>query len=503
MNEVLKKQVVASAAAIIFANEGNYTSVNANDNGAVSVGKVQWHGNRALNLLKTIAKELGQTTATTILGADLWREIETASSWSKRIVNAAEKTKLAALLGTGAGREAQDELAEKDVTSYVEHGLKQGIEDPQSLVYFADLENQGGGGASKRVASAAAVKDGAAAKIRLSTIHAAALADGVMGKYAARRNNVYSKAAALFQTAGNANTGSTGGNKAMTEQQARNKVVEIMVGWIGRKEGNGSHKAIIDIYNGHLPLARGYRVKYTDAWCATGASAAAIVAGYTDIIPTECSCNKMIELFQKMGCWVENDAHTPLPGDYIFYDWDDNGVGDCTGGSEHVGVVEKVSGGKITVAECNINDSVGRRPLEVNGKYIRGYGVPRYSKKTTSSGGNTSDGSSSGGSTSAGELVYTVKAGDTLSKIAQKHGTTYQKLASYNGIANPNVINVGQKIKIPGSGVRQYTVKAGDSLWAIAARLLGDGSRYNEVKTMNGLKSNTIHAGQVLKVPEK
>lgn len=47
------------------------------------------------------------------------------------------------------------------------------------------------------------------------------------------------------------------------------------------------------------------------------------------------------------------------------------------------------------------------------------------------------------------ETVYTVKKGDTLSGIAAKYGTTYQKLASYNGIQNPNLIHVGQKIKIP------------------------------------------------------
>ena len=103
--------------------------------------------------------------------------------------------------------------------------------------------------------------------------------------------------------------------------------------------------------------------------------------------------------------------------------------------------------------------------------------------------------------TPANSDVYIVQRGDTLSGIAAKYGTTYQKLASYNGIANPNIINVGQKIAIPGSGVRTYTVKSGDSLWAIAAKQLGDGSRYNEIKTMNGLTSNTIHAGDVLKLP--
>lgn len=112
-------------------------------------------------------------------------------------------------------------------------------------------------------------------------------------------------------------------------------------------------------------------------------------------------------------------------------------------------------------------------------------------------------GSTSSGSAGSGEQVYTVQKGDTLSKIAAKYGTTYQKLASYNGIANPNKISVGQKIRIPGSGVKTYTVKKGDTLWAIAAGQLGDGSRYNEIKTMNGLKSDTIHAGQTLKLPER
>lgn len=45
-------------------------------------------------------------------------------------------------------------------------------------------------------------------------------------------------------------------------------------------------------------------------------------------------------------------------------------------------------------------------------------------------------------------ITYTVKKGDTLSSIAKKYGTTYQKIAKDNGIKNPNVIRVGQKLKI-------------------------------------------------------
>ena len=169
----------------------------------------------------------------------------------------------------------------------------------------------------------------------------------------------------------------------MTEQQLRNKIVSVALGWLGRNEADNSHREIIDVYNSHKPLARGYALKYTDAWCSGYASAVAIKADMTDIIPTECGCEKHIELFKKLGSWQENDAYTPRPGDYMFYYWDDNGVGDCTGYADHVGIVTAVNGTKITVTEGNMSNAVKQRTMQVNGKYIRGYGVPNYAKKAT------------------------------------------------------------------------------------------------------------------------
>ena len=156
------------------------------------------------------------------------------------------------------------------------------------------------------------------------------------------------------------------------------KVLEQAKAWLGRNEADGTHKLIIDTYNAHKPLARGYAVKYTDAWCATFVSAVAIKTGCTDIIPTECSCPKQIELFKKIGCWDESDSRVPTPGDILYYNWGDSGVGDNTGVADHVGIVEKVSNGTITVIEGNYSNSVKRRTLAVDGKYIRGYGVPKY-----------------------------------------------------------------------------------------------------------------------------
>ena len=172
--------------------------------------------------------------------------------------------------------------------------------------------------------------------------------------------------------------------KDEVNMKSRSAVVAQAVAWIGCKESDGSHKKIIDVYNSHKPLARGYAVKYTDAWCATFVSACAIKAGVTDILPTECGCEPMVNLFKNLGEWVESDAYVPKAGDVIFYDWDDSGSGDNTGWTDHVGIVESCDGKNIVVIEGNKSNAVGRRTLAVNGRYIRGFGVPKYTDNGSS-----------------------------------------------------------------------------------------------------------------------
>lgn len=167
----------------------------------------------------------------------------------------------------------------------------------------------------------------------------------------------------------------------MTSQ--RENVVAIAKKYLGYNERNGSHRQIIDRYNNHSPLAQGYRVKYTDAWCATFVSAVFIEAGLTKIAPTECSCPRMITLFKNKGRWVENDAYTPKIGDIVMYDWQDNGVGDNVGNPDHVGIVTKIANGVMTIIEGNIDNEVGYRSLVVNGKNIRGYCCPAYDEVQT------------------------------------------------------------------------------------------------------------------------
>ena len=97
--------------------------------------------------------------------------------------------------------------------------------------------------------------------------------------------------------------------------------------------------------------------------------------------------------------------------------------------------------------------------------------------------------------------TYTVRSGDTLSSIASKFGTSYQALASLNGISNPNLIYVGQVLRVNGSASNSsvyYTVRAGDNLSSIAAKF---GTSYQSIAALNGLSNpNLIYAGQTLKI---
>lgn len=305
----------------------------------------------------------------------------------------------------------------------------------------------------------------------------------------------------------------------MTEKQIRNKVVKTAKEWLGYNEADGTHKAIIDLYNAHKPLARGYKVKYTDAWCATYASAVAIKAGLTDIIPTECGCDPFIALFKERKIWQEKDTYKPSAGDYIFYDWEDAGIGDNKGSSDHVGIVVSVSGSTITVIEGNKNNSVEYRKIEVGGKYIRGYGVPKYADKADKEEPkeepkkNTAKeefkvgekvmftGSLHYTSSSKKATAYGCKAG--LAKITAiskgaVHPYHLQNVAG-KGSTVYGWVNADDVNAITANTGKTHVVKSGDTLSSIADAY---GTTVDKLVSVNGIKNkNLIHVGQIIKLP--
>lgn len=136
-------RIVNASTHIIITNEGNYSTVVRNDNGALSIGQIGWHATNALNLLKDIVAE-NPTQALNILGATLYNEIITSVNWENRIATTAEASLLKILLSTSESKKVQDETAYEYISSYVRHGQSLGITEPESLVFFADYQNQNG-----------------------------------------------------------------------------------------------------------------------------------------------------------------------------------------------------------------------------------------------------------------------------------------------------------------------------------------------------------------------
>lgn len=138
---------------------------------------------------------------------------------------------------------------------------------------------------------------------------------------------------------------------------------------------------------------------------------------------------------------------------------------------------------------------------------IKSGGLNGYGKGTETKTSNSEPKpAESSKSQTSSETIYIVKKGDTLSGIASKYGTTYQVLASYNGISNPNLIGVGQTIKIPNGTMshitntssRTYIVKSGDTLSSIAKKY---GTTYQKIAKDNNISNpNKIYPGQKLTI---
>lgn len=167
------------------------------------------------------------------------------------------------------------------------------------------------------------------------------------------------------------------------ESENRRRIINTAKSYIGTVGGSSAHSDILYFFNTVKP--QGYSAKKNDPWCAEFVSACAIQTfGKKDAIsyfPLSASCPRMIVEAKAKGIWVEKDSYVPETGDFILYDWDDKEPKkDNKNSPDHVGIVEKVKDGTITVIEGNKHNKVARRTIKINGSYIRGFVTPHYNR---------------------------------------------------------------------------------------------------------------------------
>jgi hypothetical protein len=176
----------------------------------------------------------------------------------------------------------------------------------------------------------------------------------------------------------------------VTGAELRQKVANIMLGWVGGSYQGANHREIISTWNNGKDAGQ-YTMGMSDPYCAATVSAAWIKAGIAGYIVKDTYCPSLIAKAKAKGIWVEQDGHVPQVGDAVLYVWSD-GSGyasyDNTSEPDHVGMVVRVSGNYFTVAEGNMSGGkIGTREMQVNGRYIRGFICPDYDAIAAALGG--------------------------------------------------------------------------------------------------------------------
>lgn len=238
------------------------------------------------------------------------------------------------------------------------------------------------------------------------------------------------------------------------------------------------------------------------AWCAIFVTWVMIVCGIAkDVVSRFASCTAGMKWFIKQGRWKNAKAYggTYTPVPGIpVFFSKAHKLMDPS----HVGIVTKVCPPYIKTVEGNTSDAVHERTYRIDDKYIIGYGVPSYVDNVKA---DIKD-------NDTGYQTVEVKKGDTLWGIAARYlgdGSRYREIMSLNSLTSVT-IHPGLVLSIPGTNAsaneaakktKTYTVKKGDTLWDIAAKYLKNGDRYVEIMSLSKITGTTIHVGQILTLP--
>ncbi|MER6832716.1 LysM peptidoglycan-binding domain-containing protein [Streptomyces cellulosae] len=194
---------------------------------------------------------------------------------------------------------------------------------------------------------------------------------------------------------------------------------------------------------------------------------------------------------------TDNEANTD--GNRHFYGFECENLGDGKDPwpAAQLEAIEKAAAAVCRVHGWDENSVIGHLEWQPGKVDPRGFTMSSMRKRIRARLTDEPDPAPSTGGT------YTVKRGDTLWAIARDHGTTVPVLVDLNDLRDPSSLSVGQKLKVPGAVSRTYTVRKGDTLWSIATNELGSGARYAEIRSLNNLRSDALAVGQKLKLPKR
>ncbi len=167
---------------------------------------------------------------------------------------------------------------------------------------------------------------------------------------------------------------------------------------------------------------------------------------------------------------------------------------------------------RCTVAQIKRWNNLKSNNIRIGQRLViyRGGNSSGSSVSSSSTGTSQPSTTSSAASTSASG-TYSVKSGDTLSGIAARHGISVSELKSLNGLTSNN-IKAGQKLKVRASSGSQqstvtptgeyivYTVKSGDSFYSIAKNYPGVSAQ--NIMDFNGISSSSLKVGMKIKIPK-
>lgn len=243
--------------------------------------------------------------------------------------------------------------------------------------------------------------------------------------------------------------------KAADESQIRNKIVSVAAGEVGYT-GTSDYSKYGDWY--------GYQGGWCTTfvlWCYNQTDKSLGTSLYGNVIPSGGNCNSMISWYESKGRYHKRgDGYTPKAGDLVFFDWSGNGS------SQHVGIVDYISGSTVYTVEGNCSGQVKAREYTETGSKpynnisaIMGYGAPDFSKVSSGSSNNKTTAKKTTAPKTTSKKTETKKRTSTTTAKATKATTTTEKTTEIKKVEALSLANESYELKIGDTVQLDYSIE--------------------------------------------